>query len=77
MPRPPEMMIPAAVSSGRSDLAISSLTNVRQAGIVYGTEGFDRWLSRPMSATGSYAVPRTEMTLIASLDLTVAMPLPA
>ncbi|MNE93338.1 hypothetical protein D3C80_1911780 [compost metagenome] len=76
MPRPPETMTFAAVSSGRSDLAISSPTKREIPASL--TLAMVSMLAEPPSpATASKPVPRTVSTLTAALDCTVAMALPA
>ena len=76
MPRPPEMTILAAVSSGRSLCAISSFTNEDKSETP--SADIDSMeADPPLAFTGSKAVALTVMTLVESLDLTVAMQLPA
>ena len=74
--RPPETMILAAVSSGRSLLAISLPTKLLLpsplAAVTLSTEALP-----PSAAAGSKPVVRTVMTLVASVACTVAMALPA
>ena len=76
MPRPPETMIFAAVSSGRSDLDTSRLMNednpLSAAAATFSTTALP-----PSAATASNPVVRTVMTLMASDDCTVASALPA
>jgi hypothetical protein len=75
IPRPPETMILAAVSSGLSDLETSRDTKLDSplsfpgARFSIGQEAEDE--------TASNAVVRTVMTLIGSFDFTVASALPA
>ncbi|MNG14049.1 hypothetical protein D3C84_977740 [compost metagenome] len=76
MPRPPETMIFAAVSSGRSDLASSSPTKADRPKSSPPASVSMAALP-PAAATASKPVPRTLMTLIAAEDCTVAMALPA
>ena len=67
MPRPPEIIILAAVSSGLSNLTMSSLIQVDKplspADSIDSTEALP-----PSAATGSKAVPRTVITFIKSED---------
>ena len=74
--RPPETMILAEVSSGRSDLLIFWPMKVAPpASPAYDTASISP--VPPSRATFSKLVPRTVMTSLASLDLTVAIALPA
>ena len=76
MPRPPEMMTRALVSSGRSDFDNSARTNsLRPAEPVPLTASTAA--EPPSASTGGNAVPRTVMTLTLSFDCTVASALPA
>ena len=76
MARPPETMIFAAVSSGRSFFAISALT--KEALSDPATAATVSMLAEPPdAAAGSKPVVRTVMTLTASRLWTVAMALPA
>ena len=74
--RPPETMILAAVNSGRSLLAISLPMNLllpeSAAAATVSTAA-----EPPVAAAASKPVVRTVMTLMASVDCTVAMALPA
>ena len=69
-------MIFADVSSGRSSFVTSRLTNCEMpasaAASIFSTDALP-----PSAATGSKPVERTVMTLIGSLDCTVAIALPA
>ncbi|MNE30058.1 hypothetical protein D3C80_1235580 [compost metagenome] len=76
MPRPPETMIFAAVSSGRSDLASSSPTKADRPKSS-APASVSMAALPPSAATASKPVPRTVITLTAALDCTVAMALPA
>ena len=76
MPRPPEMMIFAAVSSGRS-LLESSEERYLDCGAALATLRVSMAAEPPCAATGSNAEARTVMTVVASADLTVASALPA
>ena len=77
MPRPPEMMTRALVSSGRSDFDSSAPTNSRQPGRSRSPRTGSIAAEPPVASAGGKAVPRTVMTLIGSLDCTVASALPA
>ncbi|MOA33692.1 hypothetical protein D3C78_1550070 [compost metagenome] len=69
-------MIFAAVSSGRSDLAISSPTKREvPASVTLATASM--LAEPPSAATASKPVPRTLITLTDAEDCTVAMALPA
>ncbi|MOA55599.1 hypothetical protein D3C78_1794190 [compost metagenome] len=69
-------MIFAAVSSGRSDLAISSPTKREMPASL--TVAMASMLAEPpVAATASKPVPRTLITFTAAEDCTVAMALPA
>ena len=74
--RPPEMMILAEVSSGRSDFDSSSPTKAGEAGIGRRRDRLDRRPSRRSPAAWKAAV-RTVMTFLASVDCTVWTALPA
>ena len=76
MPRPPEMMIRALVSSGRSDFDNSARTN-SLIPAAPGPSTVSIGAEPPLASAGAKAVPRTVMTLIASFDCTVASALPA
>ncbi|CAM3561014.1 hypothetical protein BUGL105410_37670 [Burkholderia gladioli] len=69
-------MMFALVSSGRSSLVTSRFTNcdlpLSAAASIFSTDALP-----PSAATGSKPVERTVITLIASLDCTVAIALPA
>ena len=74
-PRPPETMILAAVSSGRSDFWISAFSKLERptgAGTATVSMGAD-----PLLPTAGNAVVRTVMTFFLSLVCTVWMALPA
>jgi hypothetical protein len=74
--RPPETMILAAVSSGRSSLAISLPTKALLPAA--GTAAMASTAALPpLAGAASKPVPRTVMTLTASVLCTVAMALPA
>ena len=74
--RPPETMILALVSSGRSDLASSLPTKLLDTRV--GGAGHSLDVPEPPSlAALSNAVPRTVMTSLGSLLSTVAIALPA
>ena len=66
----------AAVSSGLSLFAISSPTKEERSDMPSGVTA-SIGADQPESLTGSNAVALTVMTFVASLDLTVAMQLPA
>ena len=70
-------MIFAAVSSGRSLLAISLPTKLDLPLSATAVERLDAGRCRRVAAAGSKPVVRTVMTLIASLLCTVAIALPA
>ena len=76
MPRPPEMMMRALVSSGRSDFDELRADKVRQPRGAGRRDRLDRALP-PVASAGGKAVPRTVMTLTGSVDCTVASALPA
>ncbi|MCY1458349.1 hypothetical protein D9M71_757230 [compost metagenome] len=76
MPRPPETTILAAVSSGRSDLASSSPTKAEMPALCAAPTASTA-AEPPSAATASKPVVRTVITLMAALDCTVAMALPA
>ncbi|MOA53827.1 hypothetical protein D3C78_1773430 [compost metagenome] len=76
MPRPPDTTIFAPVSSGRSDLATSSPTK-REIPASLTLAMLSMLALPPSPATASKPVPRTVITLMAALDCTVAMALPA
>ena len=76
MPRPPETMILAPASSGRSDLATSRPMNAEMPASCV-TAMFSTAAEPPVAATPSKPVVRTVMTLMASPDCTVASALPA
>ena len=76
MPRPPEITTDAAVSSGRSDLAISSPMKVETPASCAAST-LSTLALPPSASAGSKPVPRTEITFLASFDFTVAMALPA
>src|SRR3954462_3046654 len=73
--RPPEMMILAEVSSGRSDLDSSSPTNDEMPGsaaaVAFSTD------AEPPSPVAWNVEVRTVMTFLASFDFTVWIALPA
>jgi hypothetical protein len=75
MPRPPEITTEAAVSSGRSDSAISWLTKLEIPASCAASTAASSALP-PSAATASKAVVRTVITFLASLDCTVAITLP-
>src|SRR6185437_3064513 len=75
MARPPEMMILAEVSSGRSDADNSSPTKDDSAGSL-AAAAFSIGAEPPCPAAGKVEV-RTVMTFLASDDFTVWMALPA
>ena len=75
MPRPPEMTILAAVSSGRSDLESSSEMNSDLNGP--DAAPISSISAEPPSPTFSKVVGRTVMTFLASEDFTVIIALPA
>ena len=76
MPRPPEMITRAAVSSGRSLLVSSRPTSVERP--VSGPAAtVSTGAAPPVAATASNPVERTVTTLIGSFDCTVASALPA
>jgi hypothetical protein len=74
MPRPPEMMILAAVSSGRSDLDSSSPTKPEMPG---GRRRAGSIGAVPPSPAAWKAAVRTVMTFLASASAPSAMALPA
>ena len=74
--RPPETMILAAVSSGRSFLAISAPTKLTWALSAAGARRSTA-AEPPVAAAASKPVLRTVMTFTASPLCTVAMALPA
>ena len=76
IPLPPETMIFAAVSSGRSDFDSSRPTN-EDSPLSAGAASFSTAASPPAAATASKAVVRTVITLSGSLDFTVASAFPA
>ena len=67
MPRPPEMMTRALVSSGRSDFDSSARTNSDSPAEPVGAT-VSIGAEPPVASPGGKAVPRTVMTLIGSLD---------
>ena len=75
MARPPETMILAEVSSGRSLLATSSPTKLERPGsaaaAAFSTEAL------PPSPAAAKVEVRTVMTFLASFDFTVWIALPA
>jgi hypothetical protein len=76
MPRPPETMTLATVSSGRSDFTSSRRTrfdNPASANAASASTAAEP----PLAATASNPVARTVMTFTASLDCTVASAVPA
>ena len=73
--RPPEMMILAEVSSGRSFFAISSPLNVESCGSAAAAT-FSIGAEPPSAAAGKAEI-RTVMTFLASVACTVWMALPA
>mmetsp|Transcript_15204 Transcript_15204/g.38340 ORF Transcript_15204/g.38340 Transcript_15204/m.38340 type:complete len:222 (+) Transcript_15204:382-1047(+) len=76
MPRPPAITRVAEVSSGRSDLAMSSWIHLLRSEAPE-PETLSTEAEPPSAAALSKAVTRTVPTLTLSLDLTVAMALPA
>ena len=76
MPRPPEMMTRALVSSGRSDFDNSARTN-SLIPAAPGPSIVSTGADPPLASAGAKAVPRTVMILIWSFDCTVASALPA
>ncbi len=74
--RPPETMILAAVSSGRSFLVTSRPTKLLLP-LSPAAASCSTWALPPVVAAASKPVPRTVMTLILSPLCTVAMALPA
>ena len=76
MPRPPETMTFAAVSSGRSDFENSRLTKAERPASAGGETG-STGAEPPLAGAASKAVVRTVMTLTGSADFTVASALPA
>ena len=75
MARPPEMMIRAEVSSGRSDFDNSSPTKDETAGSA--TAPMVSTGAAPSSGAAWKVDVRTVMTFLASFDLTVCTALPA
>ena len=75
--RPPDTMIFALVSSGRSDLAISDPAKVEVPGVACAGDRLDGGGAATVRSALANAVPRTVSTFFASDDLTVAMALPA
>jgi hypothetical protein len=75
MPRPPDTITLAAVSSGRSDLVSSRPTSLLLGEIGAGAQLLD--VRAAPSPAASKAVARTVMTLTGSADCTVATTLPA
>lgn len=73
--RPPETTTRAAVSSGRSDFAISAPTKEDTPGSAAPAPPRSRPI--PSAATGSKEAARTVITFFASDDFTVASALPA
>ncbi len=76
MPRPPDTMTRALVSSGRSDLESSAPTK-RDSPAEPAPGAVSTDALPPSLAAAGKAVPRTVMTLILSLDCTVTSALPA
>ena len=74
--RPPDTMILADVSSGRSCLAISAEMNVDVPASPL-PETASILAEPPVSSALAKAVPRTVMTFLASDDWTIAIALPA
>ena len=74
--RPPETMILAAVSSGRSFLAIS-LPRKLDLPLSAAAATVSTAAEPPVAAAASKPVVRTVMTLVASRLCTMAMALPA
>ena len=77
MPRPPEMMTRALVSSGRSDFDNSAPHELATARAAPVASTVSTGAEPPLASAGAKAVPRTVMTLIGSFDCTVASALPA
>ena len=76
MARPPETTTRAAVSSGRSLLAISAPRKAERPGSSAAATA-STGAEPPSAGTGSKEAARTVMTFLASEDFTVASALPA